>query len=61
MPSKSYLNNSQWVTIPLVRVGTPAQQQRWREMLIVLATPKQQRWKIQYPVNPRALNKGDIK
>ena len=60
MPSRSVYRNSKWITIPLQKIGSPAQQERWSRSLLTLADLTQERWKKEYPVNPRALRKGDI-
>jgi len=45
MASRSALNNSQWKTIPLHRVGTEAQKQRWDRMVLTYAVETRQLWK----------------
>jgi hypothetical protein len=43
--SRSAFNNSQWKTIPLNRVGSPAQVDRWNKMVRTLAVERRQQWK----------------
>jgi hypothetical protein len=43
--SKSALNNSQWKTIPLNRLGSQAQVDRWNKMVRAYAVERRQQWK----------------
>lgn len=44
--SNSALNNSKWKTIPLHRLGSQAQCDRWNKMVRTLAVERQQQWTV---------------
>ena len=43
--SRSALTNSKWKTIPLHRLGTEAQTERWDRMVKTYAVERRQLWK----------------